>query len=76
MALLIFAAALEEVDDFVVDFAPGCSRLEEFLAFTGILPDMYRAARPAPAFNGGSRLAMMDVERGIIVVSSSYSAGS
>jgi hypothetical protein len=34
MALLIFAAALEEVDDFVVDFAPGCSRLEEFLTCT------------------------------------------
>lgn len=58
---------------FAVDLLAGCSFREEFFAVTGILPDMYLAARPAPGLMGGSRRAMMDVERGIIVVSSSYS---
>jgi hypothetical protein len=60
---------------FVVDLSIDCSFLEEFLAVTGILPDMYRAARPAPGLLGGSRRATTDVERGMIVVSSSYSMG-
>ena len=58
---------------FVMDLLAGCSFREVFLADTGILPDMYLAARPAPCLMGGNRRAMMDVERGMIVVSSSYS---
>src|SRR4051795_7685232 len=62
-----------------VGFARGlsidCSFLEAFLAATGILPDIYRAARPAPGLLGGSRRATTEVERGMIVVSSSYSVG-
>jgi hypothetical protein len=60
---------------FAADLLAGCSFREEFFAVTGILPDMYLAARPAPGLMGGSRRAMMDVERGMIVVSSSYSRG-
>lgn len=52
-----------------------CSFRVEFLAFTGIFPDIYRAARPAPALSGGRRRAMIEVDRGMIVVSSSYSNG-
>lgn len=45
----------------------------ELRALTGIFPDTYRAAPPRPAFTGGSRLATIVVDRGTIVVSSSYS---
>jgi hypothetical protein len=60
---------LEAADDF-----DACSFREEFLAFMGILPDMYRAALPAPGLMGGSRRAMTDVARGMRAVSSSYSS--
>lgn len=50
------------------------SALEEFLAESGAFPDTYRAAPPFPALMAGKRLAMIDVDRGMIVVSSSYSA--
>ena len=60
---------------FVMDLLAGCSFREVFFAVTGILPDMYLAALPAPGLMGGNRRAMMDVERGMIVVSSSYSTG-
>jgi hypothetical protein len=43
------------------------------LAFTGIFPVTYLAALPAPAFIGGSRRAIMEVDRGMIVVSSTNS---
>jgi hypothetical protein len=46
---------------------------DEFFALTGILPDTYLAARPAPGFMGGSRRATTVVDLGMIVVSSSYS---
>ena len=51
----------------------GASVRVELRALTGILPDTYRAAPPRPAFAGGSLLAIIEVERGMIVVSSSYS---
>lgn len=38
----------------------------------GTLPDMYRAALPAPGLVGGSRRATTEVDRGMMVVSSSY----
>jgi hypothetical protein len=60
---------------FVMDLLANCSFREVLLAVTGILPDIYLAARPAPGLMGGSRRAMMDVERGMMVVSSSYSTG-
>lgn len=72
MALFIWEAPLEaDVAGLTLDF--DCSLRDEFLAFTGILPDIYLAARPAPGLIGGSRRAITDVERGIMVVSSSYS---
>jgi hypothetical protein len=73
MALLI--CVMPPVFDavFVLDLLAGCSFREVFFAVTGILPDMYLAALPAPGLIGGSRRAMIDVERGMIVVSSSYS---
>lgn len=74
MALFSFIAPFVLADCFALVFDADCSFREEFLAFAGILPDMYRAARPAPVFNGGNRRAMMDVDRGIMVVSSSYSS--
>ena len=58
--------------DFAVDLL-ACSFRDEFLAFTGILPVMYRWALPAPLFIAGNRRAMTVVERGIMAVSSSYS---
>lgn len=58
---------------FVLGLWVDCSLREEFLAFTGIFPDIYLAARPAPGFMGGRRRAITEVERGMIVVSSSYS---
>src|ERR1700722_17277446 len=73
MALFNFIELLVLADCLTPAFDADCSFREEFFAFTGIFPDMYRAARPAPAFNGGNRRAMMDVDRGIMVVSSSYS---
>jgi hypothetical protein len=54
--------------------AVGASLLEEFFAFTGALPVIYRAARPAPGLRGGNLLATTVVDRGMMVVSSSYSA--
>jgi hypothetical protein len=72
MALLIFGTTVE-LAVFVLDLVVDISFLDEFLAFTGIFPDIYRAARPAPAFKGGNRRAMMEVDLGMIVVSSSYS---
>jgi hypothetical protein len=57
---------------FVMDLLADCSFREVFLDVTGILPDIYLAARPAPGLMGGKRRAMMDVERGMMVVSSSY----
>lgn len=48
------------------------SDLCEFFAFAGILPETYRAAPPRPGFAAGSRFAMTVVDRGIIMVSSSY----
>jgi hypothetical protein len=59
--------------DFAFVLLADCSFREEFLALTGILPDMYLAALPAPGLMGGSRRAMIEVERGMMVVSSSYS---
>ena len=58
---------------FALGLVDDCSFREEFFAFTGILPDTYLKAFPAPFFMGGNRRAMTDVERGMIVVSSSYS---
>src|SRR5690349_14189415 len=52
-----------------------CSLRDWFFALTGILPETYRAALPAPGFIGGRRRATTVVDRGMIVVSSSYSAG-
>ena len=70
IALFIWAMALlAEIFDLLDD----CSFRDEFLVFIGILPFTYLAARPAPAFIGGRRRAIIEVERGIIVVSSSYS---
>ena len=63
------------VAGFTFDFFAACSFRDEFLAFRGILPVIYLAALPAPGFMGGSRRAVTEVERGMIVVSSSYSAG-
>lgn len=60
---------------FVAGLLVDCSFREEFLAVTGILPDIYLAALPAPGLMGGNRRAMIDVERGMMVVSSSYSGG-
>jgi hypothetical protein len=57
----------------VEDLFDACSFRDEFFIFVGIFPDMYLAALPAPGLLGGSRRAMTDVERGISVVSSSYS---
>ena len=74
IALFNFIAPFVLADCFTLAFDADCSFREEFFAFTGIFPDMYRAARPAPAFSGGNRRAMMDVDRGIMVVSSSYSS--
>jgi hypothetical protein len=59
---------------FMLDLFIDCSFREAFFAFTGILPDTYLKAFPAPFFRGGNRRAMTEVERGIIVVSSSYSS--
>ena len=72
MLLLICGA---EAAAFGLETAPaaGVSFLEEFFALIGILPVMYRAARPAPAFCGGNLLATTVVDLGIMVVSSSYS---
>ena len=60
-----------------VGFAPGlvedCSFRDEYLVLIGIFPLTYLAARPAPCFMGGRRRAMMVVDRGMMVVSSSYS---
>ena len=42
-----------------------------FLALTGIFPETYRAALPAPGLVAGKRRAMTVVERGIWTVSSS-----
>jgi len=50
-----------------------CSLRDEFLALIGIFPDMYLAALPAPGLIGGKRRAMIEVDRGMMVVSSSYS---
>jgi hypothetical protein len=66
--------AVGAVVGFVVeDLFDPCSFRDEFFILIGIFPDMYLAARPAPGLLGGSRRAMTDVERGIRVVSSSYS---
>jgi len=72
IALFIWAAAFV-VAGFALDLLVDCSFLDEFLALMGILPVMYLAARPAPGFMGGRRRARTDVDRGIMVVSSSYS---
>jgi len=61
------------VVDLAADLVDDCSLREEFFMLTGILPDMYLAARPAPGLMGGNRRAMTEVDLGIIVVSSSYS---
>lgn len=49
---------------------------EAFRALTGILPETYRAAPPLPGRAAGNRRAITEVDRGIIVVSSSYSIDS
>lgn len=72
MALFIWVGIVGFVD-FAVALLDDCSLREEFFILTGILPDMYLAARPAPGLIGGNRRAMTEVDRGIIVVSSSYS---
>jgi hypothetical protein len=59
--------------DFTLDLFDDCSFRDEFLVFIGIFPVTYLAARPAPAFIGGSRRAIMEVDRGMIVVSSTNS---
>lgn len=75
MALFICDRPFVVEAGFVTDLLVGCSFREVFFAVTGILPDMYLAALPAPGLMGGKRRAMMDVERGMMVVSSSYSTG-
>jgi hypothetical protein len=69
IALVFWVDALGAA--LAVDLA--CSLRDEFFAFMGILPVMYRWALPAPFFIAGKRRAMTDVERGMIAVSSSYS---
>lgn len=71
--LLFICGAAALTLGFDTTFAAGVSFLDEFLALIGILPVIYRAARPAPALSGGNLLAIMEVDLGIIVVSSSYS---
>lgn len=71
--MLLFICERAFAAGFGCGLVDGGSFREEFLALIGILPVMYRAALPAPGLVGGSRRAMIDVERGIIVVSSSYS---
>ena len=72
--LLVICGAEALAFGFETALATGVSFLDKFLALIGILPVMYLAALPAPALSGGSLLAMMDVDLGIIVVSSSYSS--
>lgn len=55
-------------------FVAGGSCRWKFFAFCGILPDTYRAAPPRPAFKAGSLFAITVLDRGIIEVSSWYSA--
>lgn len=69
LAVFIWAAGV--VVGLAADLA--CSLRDEFFAFVGILPVMYRWALPAPFFIAGNRRAMTDVPRGMIAVSSSYS---
>jgi len=73
MALFISVTPFVLDADFALDLLMNSSFRDEFLAFTGILPDIYLAALPAPGLIGGNLRAMTDVERGMIVVSSSYS---
>ena len=62
MALFICSRALEvALVDAAVRFV--CSLREEFLAVTGILPETYLAARPAPGLLAGSRRATTVVDR-------------
>ncbi len=73
MALLIWVKAFDVA--FADAVLVACSLRDEFLAEAGIFPDTYLAARPAPGLMGGNRRAMTVVDRWMIVVSSSYSAG-
>lgn len=72
MALFIWLMAFDVT--LAVAALVVCSLREEFLAATGILPETYLAPRPAPGFAAGSRRATTVVDRGMIVVSSSYSS--
>jgi hypothetical protein len=71
--LLICAREFVLVVGFVLDLLDDCSFRAEFLVFIGIFPFTYLAARPAPAFMGGSRRAIIEVDRGMMVVSSTNS---
>ena len=71
--LAILARELVPIGGFALDLCDACSFRDEFLALMGIFPVTYLAARPAPAFMGGSRRAIMEVDRGMIVVSSTNS---
>jgi len=59
--------------DCFTSFDTEASALCEFLEFCGILPETYLAAPPLPAFAAGRRFAITVVDRGMMVVSSSYS---
>lgn len=71
--ILLIAKVFVMVVGFALDLLDDCSFRDEFLVFIGIFPFTYLAARPAPCFMGGRRRAIMEVDRGMIVVSSSYS---
>jgi hypothetical protein len=75
IALVICVAPFVVGTGFAADLF-ACSLRDEFFAFTGILPVIYLAARPWSLLMAGSRRAMTVVERGIIVISSSYSGNS
>ena len=74
--LAILAREFVPIGVFELDLFDDCSFRDEFLVLIGIFPVTYLAARPAPAFMGGSRRAMMEVDRGMIVVSSTNSRKS